>query len=107
MLAKDLPAPSEHRLVPWQYAVRVAEEARNARLWMFDEGNHVCMNLTYRWRPQAADWLAQRLREAGSPRPEPTQPRQGSVSSTATLPPLGAPNDPSAPIRLGAQMRSI
>jgi hypothetical protein len=28
---------------------------------MFDEGNHVCMNLTYRWRPQAADWLADRL----------------------------------------------
>jgi len=28
---------------------------------MFDEGNHVCMNLTYRWRPQAADWLADQL----------------------------------------------
>jgi dipeptidyl aminopeptidase/acylaminoacyl peptidase len=48
------------RLVPWQQAVRVAQEAR-ADLWMFDEGNHVCMNLTYRWRPQAADWLAERL----------------------------------------------
>lgn len=53
------------RLVPWQHAVRVAEEARNAQLWMFDGGNHVCMNMTYRWRPQAADWLAQRLRETG------------------------------------------
>jgi hypothetical protein len=39
----------------------VAAEAPAARLWMFDEGNHVCMNLTYRWRPQAADWLADRL----------------------------------------------
>jgi hypothetical protein len=28
---------------------------------MFDEGNHVCMNMTYRWRPQAADWLAEQL----------------------------------------------
>lgn len=56
------------RLVPWQHAVRVAEEAPAAQLWMFDEGNHVCMNLTYRWRPQAADWLAERLREAGQPR---------------------------------------
>jgi hypothetical protein len=28
---------------------------------MFDQGNHVCMNMTYRWRPQAADWLAERL----------------------------------------------
>ena len=50
------------RLVPWQQAVRVAEEA-HAELWMFEEGNHVCMNLTYRWRPQAADWLAERLAE--------------------------------------------
>jgi 2,6-dihydroxypseudooxynicotine hydrolase len=49
------------RLVPWQHAVRVAQEAPHADLWMFDEGNHVCMNLTYRWRPQAADWLAGRL----------------------------------------------
>jgi pimeloyl-ACP methyl ester carboxylesterase len=35
-----------------------------ASLWMFDEGNHVCMNMTYRWRPQAADWLAERLADA-------------------------------------------
>jgi pimeloyl-ACP methyl ester carboxylesterase len=51
------------RLVPWQHAARVAEEAPNAELWLFEEGNHVCMNLTYRWRPQAADWLAERLGE--------------------------------------------
>ena len=53
------------RLVPWQHAVRLAQEAPNADLWMFDEGNHVCMNLTYRWRPQAADWLACQLTGAG------------------------------------------
>ena len=53
------------RLVPWQHAARLAEEAPNAQLWMFDQGNHVCMNLTYRWRPQAADWLAGRLADAG------------------------------------------
>jgi dienelactone hydrolase len=52
------------RLVPWQHAARLAEEAPGARLWMFDEGNHVCMNLTYRWRPQAADWLAAQLSQA-------------------------------------------
>jgi 2,6-dihydroxypseudooxynicotine hydrolase len=51
------------RLVPWQHAARVAKEAPNAELWLFEEGNHVCMNLTYRWRPQAADWLAERLDE--------------------------------------------
>ncbi len=48
-------------LVPWQHAVRLAEEAPKAELWMFDEGNHVCMNMTYRWRPQAADWLGEQL----------------------------------------------
>jgi 2,6-dihydroxypseudooxynicotine hydrolase len=52
------------RLVPWQQAAQVAREAPNAQLWMFDEGNHVCMNITYRWRPQAADWLAGQLRAA-------------------------------------------
>ena len=52
------------RLVPWQQAAQVADEAPGASLWMFDEGNHVCMNMTYRWRPQAADWLAERLAEA-------------------------------------------
>src|SRR5215472_11964872 len=49
------------RLVPWQHAERVAAEAPAVQLWMFDEGNHVCANLTYRWRPQAADWLADQL----------------------------------------------
>jgi 2,6-dihydroxypseudooxynicotine hydrolase len=49
------------RLVPWQQAAQVAREAPEAQLWMFDEGNHVCMNITYRWRPQAADWLAAQL----------------------------------------------
>jgi 2,6-dihydroxypseudooxynicotine hydrolase len=51
------------RLVPWQHAARVAEEAPHAKLWLFEEGNHVCMNITYRWRPQAADWMAERLSE--------------------------------------------
>ena len=51
------------RLVPWEHAVRVAKEAPNADLWLFEEGNHVCMNISYRWRPQAADWLGERLAE--------------------------------------------
>ncbi len=49
------------RLIPWQHAARVAQEAPNADLWLFEEGNHVCMNISYRWRPQAADWLAEQL----------------------------------------------
>lgn len=53
----------QDRLIPWEQAARVAREAPNAELWLFEDGNHVCMNMTYRWRPQAADWLAERLRE--------------------------------------------
>jgi 2,6-dihydroxypseudooxynicotine hydrolase len=53
------------RLVPWQQAAQVAREAPNAQLWMFDDGNHVCMNIAYRWRPQVADWLAERLAGTG------------------------------------------
>lgn len=51
----------QDRLVPWQHAERVAQEAPQAKMWMFDEGNHVCMNMVYRWRPQAADWLGEQL----------------------------------------------
>lgn len=50
------------RLVPWGQAVRMAKEAPGAELWMLEEGNHVCMNVVYRWRPQVADWMAERLR---------------------------------------------
>jgi dienelactone hydrolase len=49
------------RLVPWEQAARVAREAPASTLWMFEDGNHVCMNITYRWRPQAADWLGAHL----------------------------------------------
>ena len=48
-------------LVPWEHAARLAKEAPASTLWMFDDGNHVCMNMTYRWRPQAADWLGAQL----------------------------------------------
>jgi dipeptidyl aminopeptidase/acylaminoacyl peptidase len=54
------------RLVPWGQAVRMAKEAPTAELWMLEEGNHVCMNMVYRWRPQVADWMAERLRAAGA-----------------------------------------
>jgi pimeloyl-ACP methyl ester carboxylesterase len=51
----------QDRLVPWEQAARVAAEAPSSTFWLFDDGNHVCMNISYRWRPQAADWLAGHL----------------------------------------------
>ena len=49
------------RLVPYQQAERVAGEAPNAELVMYPDGNHVCNNLPYKYRPLAGDWMAERL----------------------------------------------
>jgi pimeloyl-ACP methyl ester carboxylesterase len=51
----------QDRLVPYQQAERVVAEAPNARLVMFEEGNHVCNNMPYRYQPLAGDWMASTL----------------------------------------------
>jgi dienelactone hydrolase len=53
------------RLIPWQQAERVAAEAPDAELVMLEDGNHVCNNMLYRYQPLVADWLAERLADAG------------------------------------------
>ena len=53
------------RLIPFGHAERVAAEAPNAELVMFQEGNHVCNNLPYRSQPLAADWIGERLADVG------------------------------------------
>lgn len=52
------------RLIPWQQAERVASEAPNAQLVMFEDGNHVCNNIPYKYRPLVADWMKDRLGKA-------------------------------------------
>jgi hypothetical protein len=32
---------------------------------MYPEGNHVCNNIPYKYRPLAADWIAERLADVG------------------------------------------
>lgn len=49
------------RLVDPADAERLARETAGAELWLFPDGNHVVNNLPYRYRPQTADWLADRL----------------------------------------------
>src|SRR6266699_5361448 len=50
------------RLVPPEDATRMAAEASEvAELWMFEDGNHVCNNIIYKYRPQQADWMGSRL----------------------------------------------
>ncbi|HEX9035446.1 MAG TPA: alpha/beta fold hydrolase [Ktedonobacterales bacterium] len=50
------------RIIPPADAERLARDvAGPVDLWMFDDGNHVCNNITYLHRPQQADWMRQRL----------------------------------------------
>ena len=49
------------RLFPPAQAERIAHEAPNATLVMYPDGNHVCNNIPYKYRPLMADWLKERL----------------------------------------------
>ncbi len=50
------------RVVPWQHAERLAREAGGpVEFVLLEDANHVANNRTYRWRLQAADWMADRL----------------------------------------------
>lgn len=53
------------RLIPWQQAERVAAEAPRGELVMYPEGNHVCNNIPYKYRPLVADWVRERLADVG------------------------------------------
>jgi hypothetical protein len=44
-----------------------------AELVTYPEGNHVCNNIPYRYRPLAADWLADRLAAVPPPAAAPTR----------------------------------
>ncbi len=52
----------QDRLIPFAQAERVAAEASNATLVMYPDGNHVCNNIPYKYRPLVADWMAEQLR---------------------------------------------
>lgn len=51
------------RLVPYEHAERLFAEvpAPSKQLQRYAEGNHVCNNLAYAYRPLVADWLARHL----------------------------------------------
>jgi 2,6-dihydroxypseudooxynicotine hydrolase len=49
------------RLIPYQHAERLAAEAPKAELVMYPDGNHVCNNIPYKYRPLVADWLREKL----------------------------------------------
>jgi pimeloyl-ACP methyl ester carboxylesterase len=49
------------RLIPWQSTERAAKAAPQGEFVLLEEGNHVCANLSYVYRPLVADWLRDRL----------------------------------------------
>jgi dipeptidyl aminopeptidase/acylaminoacyl peptidase len=49
------------RLFPPEQAERIAREAPNATLVMYPDGNHVCNNIPYKYRPLMADWMREQL----------------------------------------------
>jgi 2,6-dihydroxypseudooxynicotine hydrolase len=50
------------RLIPWEQAHKIVSAAGpNAELAMFENGNHVCNNIPYAYRPLTADWLKEKL----------------------------------------------
>ncbi len=52
---------AKDRLFPVAHAERIAREAPNAKLVVFPDGNHVCNNIAYKYRPLMADWLREQL----------------------------------------------
>jgi pimeloyl-ACP methyl ester carboxylesterase len=49
------------RLIPWEQTKRQADEAPAGQFVIYEDGNHVCNNLPYLYRPLTADWLRETL----------------------------------------------
>jgi 2,6-dihydroxypseudooxynicotine hydrolase len=64
---KDVTCPllvihgGKDRLFPPEQAERIVREAPNATMLLYPEGNHVCNNIPYKYRPAMADWMAEQL----------------------------------------------
>jgi 2,6-dihydroxypseudooxynicotine hydrolase len=52
---------AKDRLFPPSHAERIAREAPHGKLVMYPDGNHVCNNISYKYRPLMADWLRETL----------------------------------------------
>ena len=64
---EDLNAPSlmvtgaDDHIIPPAQTERIATRAENGEYVLYDNGNHVCNNIPYKYRPMAADWLREQL----------------------------------------------
>jgi pimeloyl-ACP methyl ester carboxylesterase len=53
------------RLIPWKQTERQAQRTPGGEFLCYPDGNHGCSNKPYRARPTIADWMRERLAEAG------------------------------------------
>jgi pimeloyl-ACP methyl ester carboxylesterase len=49
------------RVIPWEQTKRIADGAPATSFVLYEEGNHVCNNIPYKYRPLVADWLRKEL----------------------------------------------
>jgi dipeptidyl aminopeptidase/acylaminoacyl peptidase len=50
------------RIVPPSEGERLARAAKGpTELLVYEDGNHVCFNISYKFRPLTADWMAEQL----------------------------------------------
>jgi hypothetical protein len=50
-------------LIPPSEGERLMQMASGrSELVVYEEGNHVCFNISYKFRPLTGDWMAERLR---------------------------------------------
>ena len=49
------------RLIPWEQTQRQVAEAPGGEFLLYDDGNHVCNNIPWKYRPLTADWLKEKL----------------------------------------------
>lgn len=65
---EDLTAPSlmvtgaHDTIVPPAQTERIADRAPGGEFLLYPEGNHVCNNVPYKYKPRVADWLRDQLR---------------------------------------------
>lgn len=64
---QDLTAPSlmvtgaNDAIIPPAQTERIANRAPNGEYLLYEDGNHVCNNIPYKYRPRAASWLRDQI----------------------------------------------
>jgi hypothetical protein len=49
------------RVIAWEDTRRIADAVPGAEWVLHEDGSHVCNNIPYKYRPQVADWICDRL----------------------------------------------